>query len=154
MRRMERRARVIPIFIALGVGCTPSSIVQQYAAYSGCPQSEIDVVERPIEGGYRASGCKNGATFYCRESNDDCASPLIVVARRHAKQFSCTPEEAKVEDLGADAFLAKGCGRRVTYQCFEDRRYVVRCVAEAGALDSRGRGSTPEAERPPAPASE
>jgi hypothetical protein len=116
----------------LAAGCAPASVVSQYSGYSGCPKDKIDVAEverRPHA--YRASGCGNGATFFCDPDTDQCGSPQIVVAHRHAKQFSCSLWDTKVEDLGGDLYLARGCNHPTTYQCFRDSVHVVRCVLEA-----------------------
>jgi hypothetical protein len=131
--------RVALIACALqGAACTPSTIAPQFARYSGCHVDKIEVQEKGAADlrydNYSASGCGENATFRCLEM-DRCKSPKIVVANRHAKQFSCSPKEAEVEELGGGAFLARGCGQEATYQCFDDTEHVIRCVTESTEIN-------------------
>jgi hypothetical protein len=126
--------RVALIACALqGWACTPSTIAPQFARYSGCHVDKIEIHGKGDDGmydSYSASGCGDNATFRCLEM-ERCKSPKIVVANRHAKQFSCSPQESEVEDLGGGAFFARGCGQQATYQCFDDREHVIRCITES-----------------------
>jgi hypothetical protein len=122
-------------YVVIAPGCTPASIVPQYSTYSACPKDRIDVAGvRGRNAAYRASGCGNGATFLCLPDSEECRSPEIVVAHRHAKQFSCSVWQTEVEDLGADLYLARGCNHPTTYQCYFDIVHVVRCIAETTAV--------------------
>jgi hypothetical protein len=124
------------LFVLQASGCMPSTIAPEYARYSGCPQDQIEVTELPSDNKYKASGCGASATFRCSDVHMDlCQSPMIVVAKRHAQQFSCSPKQAAVEHLGGDAYLARGCGQKMTYQCFADSEYAVRCVTESSEIN-------------------
>jgi len=133
---MRRAGAVVLVWGSASAGCTPSYIAPQYASYSGCPEEKIDVEEMDIGEKYRASGCGNTVTFHC-VNMERCVSPEIIVARRHAKQFSCSPQDAAVESLGGDGYIAIGCGQRMTYQCFPDPRHAMRCFAETAEVESR-----------------
>jgi hypothetical protein len=124
------------LFVLQASGCMPSTIAPEYARYSGCPQDQIEVTELPSDNKYKASGCGASATFRCSDVHMDlCQSPMIVVAKRHAQQFSCSPKQAAVEHLGGDAYLARGCGQKMTYQCFADSEYAVHCVTESSEIN-------------------
>jgi hypothetical protein len=141
---MRRAAWGFVAYLVLVPGCTPASIVPQYSTYSRCPKDRIEVAG--VEGrnaAYRASGCGNGATFLCLPDSEQCRSPQIVVAHRHAKQFSCSVAQTQVEDLGAELYIARGCNHATTYQCFFDSVHVVRCVAETTEVrETRGSSGT------------
>jgi hypothetical protein len=132
MRLVRAAARVAAlVWFSQLLSCVPDGISAEYARYSGCPEDKIDVDMNGRNGAPRASGCGNSVTFVCLDDGNSCKSPVIVVAERHAKQFSCTPQEADVKDLGGDAYIAKGCGQAITYQCFRDLEHVVRCIVES-----------------------
>jgi hypothetical protein len=119
---------VLPLCVLGLADCVQdTNIAPQYARYSGCPLDKVEVDRG--QGEYRASGCGNSLKFWCRH-DFQCKSPLIVVAERHAKQFSCSPKAALVEELGEDTYIARGCGQTVTYVCFWDPTHAARCVVE------------------------
>ena len=138
MRLVRAAARMVAlVWFSQLLSCVPDGISAEYARYSGCPEDKVDVDMNGRNGEPRASGCGNSVTFVCPEDGAQCKSPVIVVAERHAKQFSCTPREADVKDLGGDAYIARGCGQTITYQCFPDREHVVRCILESTKVEAR-----------------
>jgi hypothetical protein len=138
MRLVRAAAMVVAlVWCSQLLSCVPDGISAEYARYSGCPEDKIAVDMNGRDGAPRASGCGNSVTFVCLGEGVRCRSPVIVVAERHAKQFSCTPREANVKDLGADAYIATGCGQTITYQCFRDQEHVVRCILESAEVSAR-----------------
>jgi hypothetical protein len=121
----------VALTLALSAACTPSQMVQDYSRYSGCPEDKLEVSGGGyvVSSRYRVSGCGNGADYVCT-GNDECASPMITVARRHAKQFGCSTDFITVEELDGGIWRASGCNHALTYVCYKVPDYVVRCVAE------------------------
>ena len=126
---MRAAAVVAWFWLSALSACVPNNIATQYARYSGCPEEKVEVDDNAPDGYPRASGCGNSLSFRCNKDGA-CKSPVIVVANRHAKQFSCTPLEAQVESLGDDAYIARGCGQTMTYQCFYGLGETMRCIVE------------------------
>lgn len=109
-------------------------MVEDFSHYSNCPEDRIEtrVVGHGRESTtrYRASGCGNGIEYVCRDLDGACFSPMITVARRHAKQFGCDLSEVTCEYLDGGSWQAEGCGHTMTYHCFESEEVTLRCIAE------------------------
>lgn len=131
--RSMKRVFVIAIGVAL-CSCSPAGIAKDYSRYSECPEDKIQVTQQDSEftteyaSTFRASGCGNGADYVCNDYG--CFSPMITVARRHAKQFKCGVEYVSVEYLEGGSWLASGCDHEFTYQCVSSRSEALRCIAE------------------------
>jgi hypothetical protein len=141
--------RILQIALATSLlsACAPSHIATDYARYSSCPEEKVQVTKleesRTGRPRYRASGCGNGAEYICGEA-EDCVSPMIIVARRHAKQFRCGVDFVTVEYMDGGSWRASGCDHEMTYQCFETRDIVSRCIAETDDRGSDRRRSSEE----------
>lgn len=144
-------ARILWCSFALVVvsACTPSQIVKDYSQYSGCPEDKVEVTNLERAGlssnisRYRVSGCGNGAEYVCRD-DAECSSPMITVARRHAKQFGCRIDYVTVEYLDGGSWRASGCKHEMTYHCVETKEVVTRCVAETDERRPGREGSSRE----------
>jgi hypothetical protein len=123
---------------SLLAGCAPPIIPEKFAWYTGCPANDVSTKEdRGPQSAFKtfmafetftATGCGVSLKFRCIGSR--CQSPIIVIAKRHAAQFSCALRTVQVKDLGSGAWLAEGCNQRLTYQCVDDSEHALRCFAE------------------------
>jgi hypothetical protein len=119
------------ILVAL-TGCTPSEVTRDYSRCSGCPQDKIEVsgvgYSNLHNEKYRASGCGQSAEYIC--GNQECSSPQVVVTKRHASLFSCNVKEIHVDYLEGGSWRSAGCGHQMTFNCFETKETLSRCIAE------------------------
>jgi hypothetical protein len=126
---------------ALLSACSPSQLTKDYSLFTGCPKEKVEVSSKGQSNTgsirYRVSGCGNGADYICREDESECASPMITVARRHAKQFGCDAQSVTVEYLDGGSWRASGCNHELTYHCFETREILNRCIAETDDRPAR-----------------
>lgn len=57
-------------------------------------------------------------TFGCFAVLGGCGMGAMEVVRtRHARQFQCSEQEVAVTELGGGAWIADGCGQRISYYC-------------------------------------
>ncbi len=58
-----------------------------------------------------------------------CATPTTSIEQKAAFDLECPAEQIEVTDLGSGSFDAIGCGKRVSYACFQNTwGYLFQCV--------------------------
>jgi TonB family protein len=113
-------------------GCAvTTTIVREEAADDlECPEEEL-AVERMDDGMFRVTGCDVEARYSCsRAGLDDSlctrrwiraqlTEPASIVRAKAASLLACDPAEVEVlrRTSNAGYFKARGCGRRIEYEC-------------------------------------
>ena len=136
---MRRRLLSVLVLLVLPE-CSPSNIIHGFGQYYDCPEDNVTVDHAYAKelgtNGYWVSGCGKRAVYTCQTSGA-CASPQIMIAKRHGREFACDSHQVNVKYLEAGAWKASGCGHDTTYQCADSDEFILRCFAETTDRDRK-----------------
>lgn len=127
------------LLLVLGA-CTPNPAEADYQKFFDCSDEEGVSSEETVDG-YWVNGCGGRLSYYC--AGNHCESPVVVLTKRHSRQFGCSRESVHVNRLDGEAWQVEGCDETLTYHCLppelvgadhdhyrQSKLRKMRCIAE------------------------
>lgn len=117
------------VLVLLASGCfSHTAAKDKYAAYYGCPASQVTTEELESDGHSKVlvRGCGPEETFYCLGIK--CRSPRLTSIRLFSDAERCPEKDVKAESAGGDAWAVSGCGKSAKFDCSEASTDVIRCA--------------------------